>query len=97
MRRDGVNLNIMPKKLWFKRKTYGYGWVPASWQGWLVIAVWLALVLLFAFTIDERSSAREVSFTFILPIVLLTTTLIGVCYKTGEKPRWQWGKKKGEE
>jgi hypothetical protein len=26
-----------------------------------------------------------------LPILLLTVALIIVCYKTGEKPHWQWG------
>lgn len=25
-----------PKHLWFKRKLYGWGWVPVRWQGWLV-------------------------------------------------------------
>ncbi|MCX6717702.1 MAG: hypothetical protein NTU76_03445 [Candidatus Taylorbacteria bacterium] len=24
-------------KLWFKRKTYGWGWVPSSWEGWFVV------------------------------------------------------------
>jgi len=79
------------KSIWFKRKLYGWGWTPVTWQGWLVIAVWLILVLFFALTIDENSPTREVVFTFILPIALLTFTLIRICYKKGEKPRWQWG------
>ncbi|HEY7421948.1 MAG TPA: hypothetical protein VH541_08050 [Gaiellaceae bacterium] len=29
-------------KPWFRRKTYGVGWTPASWQGWLIT---LAVVL----------------------------------------------------
>ena len=20
---------------WFRRKTFGYGWTPASWEGWV--------------------------------------------------------------
>ena len=24
-------------KYWFKAKTYGYGWTPATWQGWGII------------------------------------------------------------
>ncbi len=82
---------------WFKAKLYGWGWTPARWQGWLVIAVWLVLVLLFAFTIDENSPTREVVFTGILPIFFLTVLLIRICYKTGEKPRWQWGTRKDAE
>lgn len=80
-----------PEGYWFKRKVWGWGWTPATWQGWLVTLVWLALILLLSFTVDETSPLREVMFTFILPTLLLTITLIRICYKTGEKPRWQWG------
>jgi hypothetical protein len=83
-----------PKNLWFKRKLYGWGWVPVSWQGRLTILVYIILVGCFAFTLDQNSSPREVAFTFILPVVLLTITLIRICYKKGETPRWQWGNKK---
>ena len=26
-------------------------------------------------------------------VILLTALLIWICYKTGEKPGWRWGKK----
>ncbi|MEO8065468.1 MAG: hypothetical protein ABI643_01265 [Candidatus Doudnabacteria bacterium] len=80
-----------PEGYWFKAKLYGWGWTPARWQGWAVILSYIAAVVFFALTIDEQSSAREVAFTFILPAILLTATLLRICYKTGEKPRWQWG------
>ncbi|MBP9822270.1 MAG: hypothetical protein KBC81_02410 [Candidatus Pacebacteria bacterium] len=79
--------------LWFRRKLYGWGWYPLTWQGWLVIFIYVGLVALFSLTINESSPAREVVFTFIFPVMLLTITLIRVCYKKGEKPRWQWGKR----
>jgi len=31
--------------LWFKRKLYGWGWVPVRWQGWLVIIVGIAILI----------------------------------------------------
>ena len=31
-------------QLWFKAKKYGYGWYPATWQGWLVILVYLTIL-----------------------------------------------------
>ncbi len=93
-KRYNQHLKDNPQGYWFKRKLYGWGWTPAKWQGWLIITIWLVLVLFFAFTIDESSPTREIVFTFILPITLLTITLIGICYKKGEKPRWQWGLKK---
>jgi hypothetical protein len=79
-----------PENYWFKRKLYGWGWVPATWQGWVVIVVYALAVTLFALTIDTNSPPREVAFTFVIPALLLTIALIRICYKTGEKPKWQW-------
>lgn len=81
------------KNIWFRRKLYGWGWCPSTWQGWLIIAIYSGLVALFALTIDNDSSRKEVWFTFVLPLIFLTITLIRITYKTGEKPRWQWGKR----
>ena len=25
--------------VWFKPRTFGYGWTPASWEGWVVTLV----------------------------------------------------------
>ncbi|MEX1063733.1 MAG: hypothetical protein WD898_03095 [Candidatus Paceibacterota bacterium] len=85
-----------PKHYWFKAKLFGWGWTPASWQGWAVTGVYLVSIIFFAFTIDEASPASEVFFTFVLPITLLTIALIRIAYKTGEKPRWQWGPPKND-
>ncbi len=79
------------KKLWFKRKSYGWGWYPSSWEGWAVLGIYTVVVIGFALTINETSPPEEIAFTFILPTLLLTAALIRVCYRTGEKPRWQWG------
>lgn len=86
-----------PEGYWFKRKIFGWGWVPAKWQGWLVLFVYLFLIVSLAFTIDDNSTDREIIFMLLLPFVLLTVTLIRICYKKGEKPKWQWGFPKKEE
>jgi hypothetical protein len=80
-----------PNGYWFKRKLYGWGWTPVKWQGWVVIALYVLVIVLFSLTIDDNSPTREVAFTFILPVVFLTALLIRICYKKGERPRWQWG------
>lgn len=80
------------KHLWFRRKWYGWGWYPATWQGWLITGLYGVLIVGFALTIDEYSSTREIWFTCVIPIVLLTLAFIKIAYRTGEKPRWQWGK-----
>jgi len=80
-----------PKGYWFKARVYGWGWTPATWQGWVTTAGYIVLVLFFALTIDKESPFREVMFTFILPVLFLTLTFIRICYKKGEKPHFSWG------
>lgn len=86
-----------PKKLWFQRKLYGWGWTPVTWQGRALTALYGGCIILLALTIDENSAPREVIFTFLLPLFLITATFIRILYKKGEKPRWQWGKDEGGE
>ena len=84
------------KTIWFKRRLYGWGWRPVTWQGWALLGLWLALDVFFALSVDENSPPREVFFTFILPVTLLTAALIHICFVVGERPRWQWGKDLGD-
>ncbi len=82
----------MTKHYWFKRKLYGWGWTPVAWQGWVVITLYVTLTVLLSLMINENSSVQKIIYTFVFPLLLLTLILIGICYKTGEKPRWQWGR-----
>ena len=80
------------KKLWFRRKTFGWGWQPSSWQGWGVITLYFLGVLsdaLFdkAHTMQTLGQALQ----FFFRIIIMTTFLLIICYKTGEKPAWRWG------
>jgi hypothetical protein len=81
-----------PNNLWFKRKLYGWGWVPVKWQGWLVILVYIALISMIVSMREEYIPGNPNSgsnfLTFTLPIIALTTLLIIICYKKGEKPCW---------
>ena len=82
------------KNLWFKRKWYGWGWYPVTWQGYVLSLVYVGLVMMFALTLDDDSPVREIFFTFLLPVTLLTIAFIRICYKKGESPKWQWGRPK---
>jgi hypothetical protein len=86
------------QKYWFRAKLYGWGWTPARWQGWLVTLVFVGLILLnsFRFEIEARSDS-EVLLYFLPQTFILVLLLIIVCYKTGEKPRWQWGPPKDKK
>jgi hypothetical protein len=83
------------KTLWFRNKTYGWGWYPATWEGWVVLAVFIILLVLNTLTLTAtpEPTATELTWFFVREAVLVALVL-AVCYKTGEKPHWQWGKKK---
>lgn len=81
------------KKLWFKAKRYGYGWYPSSWEGWLCIIVYVVLMTKTAVVIDSHSHSVSDTLIGVVPLWLVYTfALILICYRTGEKPRWRWGK-----
>jgi hypothetical protein len=81
-----------PEGYWFKRKIWGWGWTPARWQGWVTLLVFVAILVWNAYRIDSMShSASDTLINFIPQTVVLTLILIFICYKTGEKPKWQWG------
>lgn len=76
---------------WFKRKLYGWGWVPVKWQGWAVVAVFIIYAVLNSLILKPESSGQEITW-FTIRLAIGVIILIFVCYKTGEKPRWQWGR-----
>lgn len=84
------------KKLWFKRKWYGWGWYPSSWEGLFTTLVFIVLVMKIALRIEDSASTEEVIWGFVLPFVMLIIIFTCIAYKTGEKPKWQWGRPKDE-
>jgi hypothetical protein len=82
-------------KLWFKARSYGWGWTPVSWQGWAVTAAALILIGLgsAAFIARVRSGAdiRAAVIGFLLWNFAVAGGLMVVAWITGEQPRWRWG------
>ena len=79
-----------PKGYWFKRKLYGWGWVPVRWQGWLVVIISVA-VAYSGFYVGEIDDAPGAA---LLGIILMVAIILIFGYWKGEKPRWQWGSPK---
>ncbi len=77
----------MKREIWFKAKTYGFGWYPCSWQGWLVTLIWLGFILLASIMMDHEAGKN------ILFMILLTVGLVLICKSKGEKAKWNWGQK----
>lgn len=85
-------LRYNPEGYWFKRKIYGWGWTPAKWQGWAVMLIFIALISIDALILDSSSQQTTTDLVlFFTKIILNVAILILICYKTGEKPKWQWG------
>jgi hypothetical protein len=73
---------------WFPAKRYGWGWgFPITWQGWLVLLGFFALVLFGIYLFPPRQSLAA----FVLYVVALSVLLTLVCWLKGEPPRWRWG------
>ena len=79
-------------RYWFPAKRYGWGWgFPTTWQGWLVIALYVVLIGAGAVVI---SPSRQPGM-FAAYLTFLTFVLIAVCSAKGEPPHWRWGKRDG--
>lgn len=76
-----------PKDLWFKRKLYGWGWVPVRWQGWLIIVISVAIGIVGVYLGDKDDSPGLGG----LAILLMLGIIFFFGYRKGEKPCWQWG------
>jgi uncharacterized membrane protein YhaH (DUF805 family) len=75
-------------KYWFPAKRYGYGWgIPTTWQGWLVLAVYVALTVAGTFLFPPQKGLIP----YIACVAILTVAFIAVCWLKGETPRWRWG------
>jgi hypothetical protein len=73
---------------WFRAKKYGWGWSwPLTWQGWLVLAVYVVLAITDAWYFAHTHDTRLVP-----AFLVLTLLFVAICWATGERPRWRWGK-----
>lgn len=68
---------------WFRAKRYGWGWgPPCAWQGWVTLAVWIALVFAIGLPLAGRSLLG-----FYIFVAAMVVALILVCLWKGEPPR----------
>ena len=78
--------------MWFRAKTFGWGWYPCSWQGWGVLIMYIFALISTAVFMDTAVKSSYYLFVQFFPnFYILTVFLIIICYTTGEKPGWRWG------
>lgn len=75
------------QRYWFPAKRYGWGWgVPQTWQGWLVLTSYLAVVLAPAVLLDGDGGGVAT----LVAVVVATPLLVWVCFLKGEPPgKWR--------
>lgn len=77
------------RKYWFPAKTHGWGWgLPATWQGWVVLALFVVLLTAGAFLFPpDRQTGWYLAWTG-----FLVAGMLAVCWWKGEPARWRWGR-----
>jgi hypothetical protein len=79
----------MSRAKWFKPRRYGYGSMPTTWQGWVVVIGFVLLVLAL-FAAEENGAISQI--VMIALIVAVTVPfLLFVRAKTDGQWKWRWG------
>ncbi len=81
---------------WFKRRRYGYGWTPVTWQGWTVMVLFLAVVIVNAIIITINPYSNELLWLYLNVLIVAVVSLLIIAYTKGPTPRWRWGKKRND-
>ena len=87
------------RNYWFKRRRYGYGWTPVTWQGWVSVLLFLAIALLGAIVLQNAPRNTLSSELLVYMALLLISALLLICiaFKNGPSPKWRWGVKKTDD
>ena len=74
---------------WFAPKRYGYGaGRPIAWQGWALVAAFVAIVLAVALSLEGRPAAQA---SILVPLTILLLLIAARTTRGGW--RWRWGEK----
>lgn len=84
------------QQYWFKRRRYGYGWTPTTWQGWLAVSAFLFVAIGSAVTliaVYEGVYDSELIWVYMNIVFVALAGFIIVSTKKAPVPKWRWGKK----
>ncbi len=79
---------------WFRPRRYGYGASPASWQGWLLVAADIAIVLgaMWVFLPHQGPLPLTNLAEWAVVAVGATAATVWISYRTTDGAwRWRWG------
>jgi hypothetical protein len=82
-------------RLWFRARSYGWGWTPVTVEGWLVMLSFLvaigAVTAVFLYQLCHGADPGRATLLFLLTLAILCSLVVAICWATGERPRWRWG------
>lgn len=87
-------------RYWFKRRRFGYGWTPATQEGWLALAVYLGAILGGAIVLGALTTDDPPGWTtavYLLIVLVLTVAFFAIALKKGPAPKWRWGRQPGDD
>lgn len=80
----------MDKKIWFKKKKYGWGWTPCTWQGHMVVGLYFLCICLTVWVVQFGFVSMNTT-QLVATLIGESAVLVAVSYLKGEKPSWSWG------
>jgi len=79
-------------EFWFVPKRYGYGATPVTWEGWAVVAAFVAIVIAFAVMYRRRKKAGLSNTRPWMVLIASTAVFVWVCaVKTNGSWAFRWG------
>jgi len=77
------------RKPWFNPKRYGFGvGLPCSWEGWLVLAAFVAVMLGLGYVLDDSQWRLRAAIGGLAVAALVAA----VVTRTRGGWRWRWGR-----
>lgn len=69
---------------WFKKKRFGFGWYPASKEGWIVMVIFTGFVLFLSLGLGQDPTEEALVREFFVPFYSSIILFIVIAWKTGE-------------
>jgi hypothetical protein len=79
----------MTNQFWFKPKTFGYGTVPTTWQGWILTLGFGAFVAAMVVATELKALSP---YWCVVAVLAVTVGFVALTKaKTDGEWRWRWG------
>lgn len=88
-------MNKDSKKYLMKRRRYGWGWTPTTWQGWVFTVFQIAIIIVAATSLPVKPAQPTTGelTRFFLIFGFSIINLIIISSQIAPSPKWRWGKK----